>query len=245
MNAIERNKADNILDEIEVAILSHVPELFNRLGLVSYTYYKKEAHTKPFRINDKDRSYVYSTLQCLESGLAENVVDFDLSAYLYKNGKLDISNLNMVFENADHALLMALLKNHNVYEYLDNYKEIEKFVLTRSAIVESVKPKIQFDSMGLLKNFGLQFEYKKEVPATFPRIKPYYTNSLEIFNDDLFKCYEVKNREQALTFSKMSYLSIADEHLQELFETEDWLELYQIFERDPAGCISLYDMTRI
>lgn len=249
MMIVKKKEVDEKLQEMDTVLLDHIPELFERIGLNNYNYYKKDANGVAGRIKDKEKSYVYSTTQCLVGGISgvttADMVEFRLSAVFHMDELLNINNLDMTFEHAEDPLLIELLEIHDMHEYLDNYKIMEQFVLSRSVIVASVKPKIQFDTMGVFKGFSLNFEYKEDTSSIWPKSKSYYTNSLDIYSNDLFTCYEVENNEQALSFSKMSYLSIADEHFQELFGTDDWIQLYQTFRQDTDGCISLYDMAKI
>lgn len=238
--------------KVERDILSTFSELANRIGLNGCSYVKENKNTDIFHMNDKDKTYVFTPTYILDCGFgafnADHPIKFKMSATLFKDDSLKINYIEFEFNDKDDYTLTELLHLHDLTSYFANFKEVSSFILNRSDIVESVSPTLKFSFDGVLTDIGGVFKYSDSYlngPYSSTKTNRYYTNSLSLYSEDYKKFYKITNPQEALIFAKMSFLSIHDENIQELFETEDWSDLYNKFKENPEAFLSLYDMTKI
>jgi hypothetical protein len=238
--------------KLEHDILAEFPEFAKKIGLNGYSYMKLNEDKDMFHMNDKDKTYLFTPSYKLDEGFGDfdagHPVEFKMVATLFKDDTLKINNIDFEFHDNDDHLLKQLVHLHDLTNYLANFKELSSFILARSDIVEHLAPTLKFNFEGVLIELGGVFKYSESYlhgPSSARSSNRYYTNSLSLYNEDYNRFYKITNPQEALIFAKMSFLSIHDENIQELFDTEDWEDLYNKFKDNPEAFLSLYDMTKI
>lgn len=237
--------------QLESDIIAAFPDFSKRIGLQGYSCLKVAKDKELFHINDKDKTYLSTPLYKLDGDFgqfdAAAPVEFKMAATLFKDDLLTIHNIDFEFHDKDDQLLKKLVHLNSLTEYFDNFKEVEEFILTYSDIVDRVLPTLKFNFDGQLSDIGVVFKYSERylnngLNLTRDR---YYTNSVSLYNPDYNKFYKITTPQEALVFSKMSFLSIHDENIQELFDCKEWEDLYAKMKENPEAFFNLYDMTKI
>lgn len=243
---------DNSKRKVERDILSTFSDLLKKIGLNGCSYVKENQGTDIFHMNDKDKTYVFTPTYILDCGFgtlnADHPIKFKMSAILFKDNSLKINYIEFEFNDQDDYTLKELIHLHDFTSYFANFKELSSFIVARSDIVDTVSPTLKFNFDGVLTDIGGVFKYSDSYingPYSATKSNRYYTNSLSLYNEDYNRFYNITNPQEALIFAKMSFLSIHDENIQELFDTEDWADLYNKFKENPEAFLSLYDMTKI
>jgi len=234
-----------IKQQLENDIMEKFPELVHRIGLSNHSYCKDPKNKELFRLKDKDKTYLYTPSYKLiddEASVCDDI-ELKLSAVLIENEQLILNKIDFEFDNVNNSILINLVKNHQVFSYFANFKELSDFVLDRSDIVTRLNPTLSFNAEGKLIDIGVSFQYF-DSPNIFTTQKTYYTNSVTLYNTFFNDIYAIKEPSEALLFAKMFFLSIDDENFGEFFDCNDWIELYQKFKEDSERMLSVYDMSR-
>lgn len=241
--------------KVEKDMIAEFPNFANRIGLNGYSCVKVNQQSEVFHMNDKDKTYFFTPPYRLDAGFGEfdagQPIELKIAATLFKNNTLTIHNMTLEFHDKDDQLLFQLVHLHDLSSYLANFKEMEAFILARSDIVERVIPTLQFNFVGELIDIGISFKYFEENPLHYinnftnhaPKSR-YYTNTMSLYNTGYNQHYTITNPAEAMIFAKMTFLSIHDEKIQEIFECTDWLEMYEKLKKSPEEFLSLYDMTK-
>lgn len=241
----------NAKRELEFDIIAEFPAFAERIGLHGYSCIKVNEEQDMFHMNDKDRTYLFTPSYRLDGGFGEfdagELIEIKLAATLFKDDILTIHNMELEFHDKDDQLLKQLAHLHDLTDYLANFKNVSDFILARSDIVEKVLPTLKFNFDGELSNIGVCFKYTESYNNSgLSRERDrYYTSSLSLYDIDYNKFYAITNPEEALIFSKMVFLSIHDENIQELFGCDDWEDMYVKMKEAPDDFFNLYDMTKI
>lgn len=234
--------------KLENDIMAQFPDFAKRIGLTKYTYSKENDVSDLFIMKDTDKSYLYTPKYLLSGGMADiesiDHIDIKLAAILFQDDALEVHNMDLEFHNSNDPLLKELVYLHKLSNYLSLFEEMKSFILDRSDIVIKVVPTLKFNFAGELEEIGISFKYFDSYQSNIKN-RSYYTNSVCLYNIHFNKSYKINTPEESLIFSKMAFLSIDDEKLMEVFECDDWIELYDKFKSNPEGCLSLYDMTKI
>jgi len=232
---------------LERDIMQSVPELAKKIGIQYKSYLKCDVDKSLFHMNDKEKTYLSTpNYQLLGSVDGVDIADdttITVSATLIKDDTLTINHVEFSFEHSDDVVLKKLIDKNKLTEVFANYHEIETFILNRSAIIESITPTVRFNIEGELTQISINFEYKK-TKSIFPSdSERYYTSTLDLYNVGINPYYGIETAYDSLIFSKMAFISIMNTDALEIFQCEDWVELYNLFRKDPTSFLSLYDMT--
>ena len=232
---------------LERDIMQSMPELAKKIGIQYKSYLKCDVDKSLFHMNDKEKTYLSTpNYQLLGSVGGVDIADdttITVSATLIKDDTLTINHVEFSFENSDDVVLKKLIDKNKLTEVFANYHEIETFILNRSAIIESITPTVRFNIEGELTQISINFEYKK-TKSIFPSdSERYYTSTLDLYNVGINPYYGIETAYDSLIFSKMAFISIMNTDALEIFQCEDWVELYNLFRKDPTSFLSLYDMT--
>lgn len=234
--------------ELEIAIVGYFPQILERIGLSNYAYSKDCADKELFKMNDKIISYLYTpnyNIYKLSSDETEQSRGFQasISATVTRSIKLDLSRVNFQFDSIDNLDFINIVEKYKFSPYFANLREIADFILSRSNIVSSVSPKINFTPDGDLVSIELHLNYFED-SSIFKSKESYYTNSICIYDKALEKIYKIENVYDALLFSKMFFLSVHDQDFNKFFECDEWSDLYDKFKQEPERMLSVYDMSR-
>lgn len=232
---------------LERDIMQSMPELAKKIGVQYKSYLKCDVDKSLFHMNDKEKTYLSTpNYQLLGSVDGVDIADdttITVSATLIKDDTLTINHVEFSFEHSDDVVLKKLIDKNKLTEVFANYHEIETFILNRSAIIESITPTVRFNIEGELTQISINFEYKK-TKSIFPSdSERYYTSTLDLYNVGINPYYGIETAYDSLIFSKMAFISIMNTDALEIFQCEDWVELYNLFRKDPTSFLSLYDMT--
>lgn len=232
---------------LERDILQSIPELVKKIGIQYESYLKCDVNKELFHMNDKEKTYLYTPDYQLMGSIDGVEITQDtilkVSATLIKDDTLTINHVEFSFDRSDDVVLKKLIDKNRLKEVFDNYHEIESFILNRSDIIERITPTIRFNIEGDLTQISVNFEYKK-TNSIFPSdSERYYTSTLDLYNMGINPYYGIKTAYDSLIFSKMAFISILNTDTLEILQCADWVELYNLFRKDPASFLSLYDMT--
>lgn len=232
---------------LERDIMQSMPELAKKIGVQYKSYLKCDVDKSLFHMNDKEKTYLstpdYQLLGSVDGVDIADDTTITVSATLIKDDTLTINHVEFSFEHSDDVVLKKLIDKNKLTEVFANYHEIETFILNRSAIIESITPTVRFNIEGELTQISINFEYKK-TKSIFPSdSERYYTSTLDLYNVVINPYYGIETAYDSLIFSKMAFISIMNTDALEIFQCEDWVELYNLFRKDPTSFLSLYDMT--
>lgn len=232
---------------LERDIMQSMPELAKKIGIQYKSYLKCDVDKSLFHMNDKEKTYLstpnYQLLGTVDGVDIADDTTITVSATLIKDDTLTINHVEFSFERSDDVVLNKLIDKNQLTAVFANYHEIENFILNRSDIVERITPTIRFNNKGELTQISVNFEYKK-TNSIFPSdSERYYTSTLDLYNIGINPYYGIETAYDSLIFSKMAFISILNTETLEIFQCEDWVELYNLIRKDPASFLSLYDMT--
>lgn len=232
---------------LERDIMQSVPELATKIGIQYKSYLKCNVDKALFHMNDKEKTYLstpnYQVLGTVDGVDIADDTTITVSATLIKDDTLTINYVEFSFDKIDDVVLNKLIDKNKLTEVFANYHEMESFILNRSNIIERITPTIRFNIEGELTQISLNFEYKK-TNSIFPSdSERYYTSTLDLYNMGINPYYGIETAYDSLIFSKMAFISIMNPDTLEIFQCSDWVELYNLFRKDAASFLSLYDMT--